>query len=174
MNSDMVLGAVKIDYPPVPDRSTRGTMPFNPSQGLAKSESKLLRAVKALPFLAISAAAFYLMLVVSSDRGMYNCRANKVKHAFPEMLARFEVIMDKGVHNTIGLPDHVQPLQSFYGVEFIDSRVRGLCAFFASVQFVEHVANWQGFTFLTDAGIVYAIVLIESARRANHMTFTSV
>jgi len=65
MSCDMVLGALKLDYLPVPDRSLHGTMPFNPSQGLGKAESKLLRAVKALPFLGISAAAMYFMWGVS-------------------------------------------------------------------------------------------------------------
>jgi hypothetical protein len=46
---------------PVPDRSLRGTMPFNASQGLGNEESKLVRAVKALPFSGITAAAVYYM-----------------------------------------------------------------------------------------------------------------
>jgi hypothetical protein len=57
----MVVGAVKIDYLPVPDRSLRGTMPFNASQGLGHEESKLLRALKALPFFGITAVAVYYM-----------------------------------------------------------------------------------------------------------------
>jgi hypothetical protein len=173
MNSDMIIGAVKIDYLPVPDRSTRGTMPFNPSQGLARSESRLLRAIKALPFLALSATAFYHMCVVSSNRGTYECCADKLQRAFQQMVTRFEEIMDKGVESTIGLSGHVQPLHDFYGLEIMDSRIKGLAAFFAFFQFVDHVANWQGFTLLTDLGVMYAIVLIESVRRANHMTFAS-
>jgi hypothetical protein len=173
MNSDMIIGAVKIDYLPVPDRSTRGTMPFNPSQGLARSESRLMRAVKALPFLTISATAFYLMCVVSSNRGTYQCRADNVQRALPHMITRSEEMMDKGVDSTIGLPGHVQPLHNFYGLEFMDSRIKGLAACFASFQFVDHVANWQGFTLLTDLGVMYAIVLIEGARHSNHMTFAS-
>jgi hypothetical protein len=66
MNSDMIIGAVQLDYLPVPERSLHGTMPFNPSQGLGKQESKLLRAVKALPFLAITAIAVYFMWGVSA------------------------------------------------------------------------------------------------------------
>jgi hypothetical protein len=67
MNSDMITGAVQLDYLPVPERSLHGTMPFNPSQGLGKQESKLLRALKALPFLAISTAAVYFMWGVSAE-----------------------------------------------------------------------------------------------------------
>jgi len=79
--------------------------------------------------------------------------------------------MEKGVDSTLGQPGLVKPLQSFYGIEVVDSRIRGLAACFASFQFVDAVGNWQSFSFLVDAGIVYAIVLIEGARRANVMTF---
>lgn len=83
-------------------------------------------------------------------------------------------IMEKGVHNNVGAPGHIQPLHSFYGIEFVDSRLRGLVACFASFQFVDLISNWQTFSFLTDAGIVYAILLIEGARRANVLTVASV
>ena len=64
MNCDMVTGAVKLDYLPTPERSMSGYMPFNPTQGLGKKESRLLRAAKALPFLCITAVAFYSMAVL--------------------------------------------------------------------------------------------------------------
>jgi hypothetical protein len=131
-------------------------MPFNASQGLGQLESKLLRAIKALPFLVI-VVFFYIMLGI----------------AHPPMLARIGEIMEKGVKNNLGQGNVVKPLHSFYGLEFIDSRIRGLAACFASLQFVDAIANWQSFSFLADIGIVYAIVLIESARRANIMTVAS-
>ena len=61
INSDMTTGAVKLDFLPVPERSMRGNMSFNPSQGLGNAESKLKRAVKALPFLGITLMASYFM-----------------------------------------------------------------------------------------------------------------
>ncbi|KAF1843132.1 FAD binding domain-containing protein [Cucurbitaria berberidis CBS 394.84] len=142
MNCDMSTGAVKLDYLPVPEKSLHGNMPFNPSQGMGHTESKLLRAAKALPFLGITSLAVYLMW--------------------------------GGVHNNVGKPGFVKPLQNFYGFEFIDSRFRGLTACFASFQFVDLICNWQSFSFLTDIGVIYAILLIESARRANILTFASV
>jgi len=66
MTCDMVLGSVKLDFLPVPDRSLHGTMPFNSAQGLGHAESKLRRAVKALPFLAITALAIKFMWGVVS------------------------------------------------------------------------------------------------------------
>lgn len=61
MNCDMITGAVKLDYLPIPERSMGGNMPFNPTQGLGKTESRLARATKALPFLGITAMAMYFM-----------------------------------------------------------------------------------------------------------------
>lgn len=89
-------------------------------------------------------------------------------------MERATEIFEKGVHSNVGVPGHLQPLSSFYGIEFVDSRLRGLVACFASFQFVDLICNWQTFSFLTDAGIVYAILLIEGARRANVMTVASV
>jgi hypothetical protein len=90
------------------------------------------------------------------------------------MLAHIGTIMESGLNNQIGQPGLVVPLHNFYGLEFVDSRIRGLAACFASFQFVDVVCNWQSFSFLTDAGIVYAVLLIESARKANIMTLASV
>ncbi|KAF9690833.1 hypothetical protein EKO04_011252 [Ascochyta lentis] len=131
-------------------------MPFNPSQGLGQTESKLRRAVRALPFLIITAAAVYSMWGI----------------CLTPLLERMEEILEKGVQNNIGEAIHVESLHNFYGIEFVDSRIRGLAAFFASAQFVNVVCSWQILSFLTDAGIVYTILLIESARRANIMTLS--
>jgi hypothetical protein len=90
------------------------------------------------------------------------------------MLTHVGTIMETGMDSKIGRPGFLKPLHSFYGLEVVDSRVRGLAACFASFQFVDTICNWQSFSFLTDAGIVYAIVLIEGARRANIMTLASV
>ncbi|KAH6633730.1 FAD binding domain protein [Boeremia exigua] len=154
--SDMIIGAVKLDYLPTPERSFHGTMPFNPSQGLGQAESKLWRAVRALPFLAITAAATYFMLGI----------------CLPHIVERIGQILEEGVQNAIGEAVHVKMVHSFYGVEFLDSRFRSLTACFASFQFVDHVCSWQTLSFLTDVGIVYSILLIESARRANIMTLS--
>ncbi|KAF2621246.1 FAD binding domain-containing protein [Macroventuria anomochaeta] len=158
LQSDMITGAVKLDYLPIPERSLRGTMPFNPSQGLGQTESKVWRAARGLPFLGITAAALYFMWGI----------------CLPHALERIGEILEKGVQNNIGEAVHVKPLHSFYGFEFLDSRFRGLVACFASLQFVDLNCSWQSLTFLTDAGIVYSILLIESVRRANIMTLAYV
>lgn len=133
-------------------------MPFNPSQGLGQEESKIWRAVRALPFLSITAAAFYFMWGI----------------CLPPLLERVGEILEKGVQNSIGKAVHVDALHKFYNFDFLDSRFSGLAACFASFQFVDLLCSWQSLTFLTDAGIVYSILLIESARRANIMTLSYV
>jgi 2-polyprenyl-6-methoxyphenol hydroxylase-like FAD-dependent oxidoreductase len=52
--SDSWIGAVRLDFLPVPLRSLHGTMPFNPEQGLGKNESLIGRALFAMPMLALS------------------------------------------------------------------------------------------------------------------------
>lgn len=152
----MIIGSVKLDYLPIPERSMKGTMRFNPSQGLGQAESKLWRAARGLPFLAITATALYYMFVV----------------CLPSLLVRVDEILENGVQNNIGKAQHIKPLHSFYHIDFIDNRFRGLIACFASLQFVDLISSWQSLSFLTDVGLVYSILLIESARRANIMTFS--
>ena len=86
------------------------------------------------------------------------------------MVPRARELMEKGIENGIGEAGLFKLQGSFYGIEALDSRFRGLVACFASMQFVDPVCSWQALTFLTDLGIVYSVLLIESARRANIMT----
>jgi hypothetical protein len=51
--SDRHIGADCIEFLPIPLLSTRGTMPFNPTQGVTQFESRVQRAVFALPMLVI-------------------------------------------------------------------------------------------------------------------------
>jgi hypothetical protein len=151
-------------------------MPFNPSQGLGLNESKMKRAIKALPFLAITAGAVCFMWgVVSFSIKSYLQTKLTLLQALPPMLGRIGEIMEHGVkvNPELGQPGVLKTLHNFYGLEFIDSRLRGLSACFAPLQFVDAISSWQSFTFLTDIGVVYAILLIEAARRVNVLTFAS-
>lgn len=57
MQSELMVGAVMLDYLPPPPRSLKATLPFNPEQGVGKKESLLFRALLALPFLGLFAIA---------------------------------------------------------------------------------------------------------------------
>lgn len=171
------MGSVKLDYLPLPDRSLHGNMPFNPSQGLGLNESKMARTVKALPFLTITAAAVYFMWgIVSFSVKRLLEYETKTLQALPPMIDRIGEILEHGVtiNPNLGQPGVLKSLHNFYGLEFIDGRFRGLAACFAPLQFVDAISSWQSYTFLADVGILYAIVLIEGARRANVLTFAMV
>jgi 2-polyprenyl-6-methoxyphenol hydroxylase-like FAD-dependent oxidoreductase len=94
--TDMYIGAIKIDYLPVPERSLKGDMPFNPDHGCGKKESYLKRFLLGLPLIAIMFVAFRSLPSAS---------------------------------------DVLTP--------------------------------WQLPSFLTDYGVLYSILLVESTRRAN-------
>lgn len=53
LTSDVTVGAVAIDYLPLPEGSLKGWMPFNPEQGQGMKENLLVRAMLAMPFLLI-------------------------------------------------------------------------------------------------------------------------
>ena len=55
------VGADRIGSLPIPKVSTQGTMPSEPSQGDGRRESKLLRALVALPLLATAALGLHLL-----------------------------------------------------------------------------------------------------------------
>jgi len=61
LTSDVTVGAVAIDYLPLPEGSLNGWMPFNPEQGQGMKEDLLVRAALAMPFLLIFAFAWTLL-----------------------------------------------------------------------------------------------------------------
>lgn len=61
MTSDGTVGAIRIDYLPLPKLSLQGNMPFNPKQGEGNKENLFIRALFASPFLVIFAFAWTLL-----------------------------------------------------------------------------------------------------------------
>ena len=61
LTSDVTVGAVAIDYLPLPEGSLNGWMPFNPQQGQGHKENLLSRAVFAMPFLVIFGFAWRVL-----------------------------------------------------------------------------------------------------------------
>jgi FAD binding domain len=144
------VGAARIDYLPVPQRSLAGHMPFNPSQGIGKEESRWLRIVLALPLLVMAVAAFQIMFgLVPYEEGFK--------------------ILDSGVYRW---KDHeLKILDSFYRISFFDSQARPGVLVTTPSQVGADTGSWfQMFSFLADFGVWYAIMLIESARRANQFS----
>ena len=151
MQSDLIVGATKIDYLPPPPRSFNATLPFNPEQGVGKKESILWRMFLALPFLGLSYLALTLMDPTAAFPGV------------GKVLQSGTISWDGG---------SIPVRESFYHVKFLDDLWRPVTVIFAPWNLgFDPVGWWQMLTFITDFGTLYSIFLIESARRANLVTF---
>ncbi len=98
MIGDFGIGAVKLDYLPLPRASLQGTNPFNPAQGFSRNETRLGRALRALPLLLILALA-----LVTLDATV----------AFPWA----EAVLERGVVVEAG---SVPIRRTFYHVQWLD------------------------------------------------------
>ncbi|KAG7142351.1 FAD-dependent monooxygenase BOA8 like protein [Verticillium longisporum] len=132
VNCDMIIGAAKLDYIPTPERSVQGTMPFNPSLGLGKGESKLKRGFAGLPLLALS--LFGPWLVEPSNLAM----VGKLTPLF---------LSYDHASNSIRAWPYTGVLAASSGLDVM--------------------------RFHLDFGIICAVVLFESSRRANVLTISS-
>lgn len=143
---DIAMGAPLIEYLPIPPRSTKGTTPFNPSHGFGTGESPWVRAATALPLLIMAFAALKIMFTVAPIESILD-------------------ILDRGVYRSGGAEFHI--MNAFYHFRPLDNFSRsGVLRFIVSG---EHFF-YQTFSFFADYGVWYAIMLLESARRANQLT----
>ncbi|KAK4239014.1 hypothetical protein C8A03DRAFT_14582 [Achaetomium macrosporum] len=151
MFSAVSIGAVKLDFLPLPMLSLTGTRPFNPSQGYGLQESKLKRMLLALPLLFLSFAAVYVMNITPvMDETMALRDAGKV---------------DLGTGTTIPI------LRSLYGLRDFDDFVALVNTFFfPTVYGTDPVSRRQIISFLTDGTVLLTIWMFESVRRANMIT----
>jgi 2-polyprenyl-6-methoxyphenol hydroxylase-like FAD-dependent oxidoreductase len=148
--SDNWIGATRLNYLPIPPRSLGGTMPFNPEQGLGKNESLFMRALAASPFLSLCVYHSRLMKSVLPGQALLTAvKAGRLE------LGRSSVHL----------------FRNFYRIPYIDILWRPIVALFLPSNLGYDVAgSWQLGSSLADFGTVYAILLIESARRANLLT----
>lgn len=152
MACDGWIGATLLNYLPPPPRSLDSNMPFNPEQGLGKKESKLYRALVALPFLILTVWCYRIITgLIPWESGGEILRSGQIKWG-----------------ESLSIPI----LDKFYRWKRLDDGYRGATVLMApSTLGYDAVSSFQMFTFLADYGLVYAILLIESARRANMLTF---
>jgi len=54
------IGAERVEFLPIPAMSTKGTMLFNPEQGITKTESRGRRALSALPLLVLAGSFSFM------------------------------------------------------------------------------------------------------------------
>lgn len=142
------VGAGKIDFLPLTRRSLTGSMPFNPSQGIGKQESRWPRILRALPMLIMGWACFHIMFgMVPYEEGFK--------------------ILGEGVYRW-GEGQELKLLEKFYRISFFDEQARPGTLVTTPSQMGADPGSWfQMFSFLADFGVWYAILLIEAARRGN-------
>ena len=147
---DSWIGAPSLNFLPLPARSLKGTMPFNPEQGISKKESKVDRALSAFPLLFISIWAFRVMFsVIPFETGAVLLKAGKISWA----------------NSSIPIPE------KFYHLNLLDDFVRGPAVVLApSTIGFDRPSSYQNFTFFPDWSLIYTIMLVESARQANRLT----
>jgi hypothetical protein len=150
MVCDTYIGSTSLDFLPLPPRAQVTNMPLNPPTFLLQ-ESKWYRALKALPFLLLSGLCFRALIALIPFDALNSMVVSRVI-AFGETFS-FNI------------------LDGFYGIPILDDLARPATVLFSPSSFGYDPVSWvQMFTFLADIGVVYAIVLIESTRRANAMS----
>ncbi|OBT70177.1 hypothetical protein VE03_00332 [Pseudogymnoascus sp. 23342-1-I1] len=150
---DSMVGAEMLDSLPPPARSLQATMPWDPETGIGKHESKLLRALYALPLLAI----------------LYCC-ANTMGAALGPVLPLLEVGSRAG---EVVLGDgQVVPLVTRYiGLKSVDDFISVfVAAFTPSIGGQDPASRMQMISLLADLIPIHAIWTIESVRRGNFLT----
>lgn len=148
------IGAERLGYLPVPTRSTSGTCPFNPEQGLGRSESKVKRAVIAFPLVALGILCMTL----------------------------FQITFSRGtalwVDRTVQDGQYPSPYGSFVPLRrgFFSDTIPGKIWDRASIMFLPSVVGndpahrLQMISFLIDLAPFIAVWLAESSRRANEIS----
>lgn len=128
-------------------------MPSSPESNMMRKESKLVRALWALPLLAVVYGAQLTMGV-------------SVKHILP--LLRASAIAGK-----VDLDGRlVVPLyRKYFGSQGLDGFISAFVAFFTpNIGGFDAVSKVQGFAFLGDIIPIQVIWLVEGVRRGNYMT----
>lgn len=150
---DTMVGAELIESLPPPARSLKARMPWNQELGVGKHESKLIRALYALPLLLVLYGASQTMGVTAES-------------AIP--------LLGKAVGlGELSLGDgQVVPLwKSFFGVQGIDNFFAAYVAFFTpSIGGQDIAGRMQAIAFLGDLIPIQAIWMVEGIRRGNFVT----
>ncbi|CZR66819.1 uncharacterized protein PAC_16720 [Phialocephala subalpina] len=186
--STTMVGAVKLDFLPKPKQSVGVNMPYNSEHGCGKGESMLKRIVLALPLLMICWAAITVMGDCATKMGPFLVDA-LTKGSISDVAGRVSV---REVFTGIrAVDDFMRPYvaaftPSMAGLgysESIDLLSSGISLNFQASKLLEKSAKGVNLnspqrlhilTFLTDITVVNAIWLIESCRRANFFTLTTI
>ncbi|OCK81047.1 hypothetical protein K432DRAFT_425251 [Lepidopterella palustris CBS 459.81] len=129
-------------------------MSLHPKTRVSKRESVLIRALRSFPFVLLIAFAFNRMDA-------------------EEAIKEVDEVIHSGILTWSGgsLPIY----DSFFGIQWLDNLWRPVTVIFAAWNLeIDPVMWWQMLTFVTDFGLIYSIMLIESTRTANRLTLARV
>jgi hypothetical protein len=151
------VGAEKLEYLPDTERSFTATMPFNRNYGVGHEESRLYRAMIALPILGMGYLCHIAMGSVISQDGVLS--------QISSALANGNLDFGSGKTHTL--------LPTYYGgLTWLDNIWRfPIIAFSPSILNIDPIQRLQMISFLVDLAPLYLIWVLESHRRTNAMTF---
>lgn len=117
----------------------------------ANGDGLVLRAIKASPFILLTAMAARLMVIEGPE----------IAEAGKMVVAR-KLVWD----------DHSVALrENFYHIRWLDNLLRPYVAIFSSwLLEVEPMGWWQMLIFISDLGVVYSALIFESLRAGNQYT----
>ncbi|TKX19870.1 FAD-binding domain-containing protein 47 [Elsinoe australis] len=150
LQADLFIASPMLDFLPPPQWSVEANCPFNPTQGVGKKEWRMIRLLLAIPFFL----SFYFASTVL------------VADAILPSISKFssDRLYQSG---NFSFP----LLDTFSHLPELDNRWRTItAAFVPSTLSLDPLSRTQTLLFLTDFATIYAILLIESARRANNFT----
>jgi hypothetical protein len=147
---DAMVGAELIESLPPPPRSLEGTMPYNPELGVGKHESKLIRALYALP----------LLLVLYGASRTMGVTVDTVVPVLAKGCQAGELALGDG--------QVVPVLSRYFGNKGIDDFFAIYVGFFTpSIGGLDIAGRMQALAFLGDLIPIQAIWMIEGIRRGN-------
>jgi hypothetical protein len=149
---DGLIGAEMFETLPPPARSMNATMPWDSNMGIGNHESKLLRALYALPIIVFNYVATQTMSVT-------------IKTGLAVLNDASQTGLVLGEGNVIPV------VTRYFGIESVDTVVAILVAFFTpSIGGLDPAGRMQAIAFLGDLVPILAIWGVEGIRRGNFLT----
>lgn len=150
LTTDTSIGAELLDALPPPPQSLTATMPWNPEAGVGKHESKLIRALWALPI---------LLVLYGVSQTMGPCFSSI------DFGASGDGKLDLGNGVMVGL------VQEYFGEPGVDKILSGIIAVFTPLlSGLDPIARLQWYGFGADLVSIQTIWFIEGIRRGNIFT----
>lgn len=156
--SDLLVGAAKIDYLPLPERSVNGWMSFDQNLGIKRKPSKRHRALKASGFLFLAGAAALLIC-----GGKYINGTNTL----------IKEVISSGKWATGG-GGAISVRDVYLGIPALDAFFKSIIVSLSpSVLGLDHTQKLQMISFAAELIPIHTIWTIEAWRAGNYLTLAN-